>query len=154
MLSVLVGVVAIGATPKRTTTITGRIIAYRPVDRVSQAASFAPNVEIFLFQLEGSRDSKARVIVKIEYRHFGYSNITQDILERAPRLSLKVKRDRACDESYGHFLEVAPLMREEKSGDLALGGITFLEQFKAIKPSPDAVLRCYSLEAGGIQVLH
>jgi len=108
ILSLLVASSFLEQRAERTTTIAGRIIAYRPVDRISQVVSFAPNLEIFLMELETPGGVKAGPIVKVEYEHFGYSDITEDILDRAPHLRMKVQRNRACDESYRHFLNVAP----------------------------------------------
>jgi hypothetical protein len=62
ILSLLVGVVSFGTAAERTTTIAGRIIAYRPVDRISQVVSFAPNLEIFLFELETPGGVKAGLL--------------------------------------------------------------------------------------------
>ena len=128
------------------------MIAYRPVDRVAQVASFVPNLEIFLFELETHGGVKTGAIVKLEYRHFGYSDITEQVLDNATHLTLRVKRNRAGGDSYGHFVASAPSMREENSGKVAVGGVTFLDQFKDLKPPPDTVLKCYLLGLGGIEI--
>ena len=151
MLLLLVAITAPGAPPKNTMSLAGRIVAYRPVDGI-QVPSFAPNLEVFLFEVEGAGHGKTSAIVKIEYRHFGYSDITGQVLGKAPRMILRVKRNRSCDESYEHFVANAPSMHEEGSGKVAIGGVTFVEQFKDLKPPPDAVLKCYLLEAGGVEI--
>jgi hypothetical protein len=53
---------------------------------------------------------------------------------------MKVQRNRACDESYRHFLKVAPSIRDEKSGEVEIGGITFLQEFEDVKVPPQLLL--------------
>jgi hypothetical protein len=36
-----------------------------------------------------------------------FSDITPELLARDPQLSMRVMRDRACDESYGHLVSTA-----------------------------------------------
>jgi hypothetical protein len=57
---------------------------------------------------------------------------------------MKVQRNRACDESYRHFLNVAPSIRDEKSGEVEIGGITFLREFEDVKVPPDTMVPAFA----------
>jgi hypothetical protein len=101
------------ADPVHKVGLTGRFIAYRPSDRLAQTASFVANKEAFLLQAE---DSKHKSVVKVEYEYVGYSDITEEMLEKAPLLNLKVRRNPSCDQSYSQFISTAPTIRDEQSG--------------------------------------
>jgi hypothetical protein len=138
------------AQPISKVSLSGRFIAYRPSDRVAQTASFITNKEAFLLQIEGAKPSK---IVKIEYEHAGYSDITGETLENAPLLSLKVRRNASCDQSYGQFVSTAPTMRDEKSGKEMVGGIKFVAKYQSTQLPSDTALKCYALQKGDFRIV-
>jgi hypothetical protein len=140
------------AVPQQNALIIGKIIAYRPFDRIGQAVSFVPNSELFLLKTEVGRRNTKPEFVKIQYRHFGFTDITDQILDEAPILTLKVKRDASCDQSYKEFLSSAPRVPVDGSTDNS-GSVIFTERFKHTKLAPDYVLKCYVLEKGGFEVL-
>jgi hypothetical protein len=126
----------------------GRIVAYRLLDRISQLPSFAPNKEVFLFKVNTDQGTGESRIVKIEYEHFGITNISQAILEAAPLLTLKAKREKNCDQTYDQFLSTAPKLKQGGSDDVLIGGVEFVENFKDLNIAPERILPCYALEKG------
>jgi hypothetical protein len=153
MVLVTIAFIVMGLAPVRTTTIRGRIIAWRQVDRVIQWASFAPNRELFLFQVESTKHSKRPTIFKIDYTHFGYTDITEAMLQQAALLTIRASREKSCDQSYGEFMSTAPVVREETSGSVMLSGISFVEKFKGPEIEPDRILKCYTLQKGDFEVV-
>jgi hypothetical protein len=127
----------------RHTPIEGRIIAYRPYDRVIQFSSFVINEEVFLFEISSSRGGS--LIVKVRYRHVGESEITSRILEQAPAIKLQLRREPSCDETYAQFVSSAPALRDQ-SGETLASGVSFVEKFHGSKPPNDLELECYMLE--------
>jgi hypothetical protein len=156
-LAILLGLSAVAlstvAVPKQKTTITGWIIAYRPIDRVPQATSAIPNRELFLFQLEDQRQHNNPAIVKIDYGYSGNSEVTEQLLHEALTLRVKVKRSSGCDQSFSDFLSNIPKGKDEQSGMEVLNGIAFVERFKNIELAPDLMLKCYIAQKGEIQVV-
>jgi hypothetical protein len=141
------------AMAKQKTTITGRIVAYRPIDRTPLAASASLIKELFLFEFEDQKQDKNPTVVKIDYEHFGHSEITEQILQDALTLRVKLKRSSICDQSYTEFLSSVPKGKDEESGMEIVNGIAFVERFKTIELDPDLMLKCYILGNGEIQVL-
>lgn len=140
------------AMAKKTTMIKGWIVAYRPIDRVAQATSGTLNRELFLFEIEDHKQGKNPTVVKIDYGHFGYSEITEQILQEALPLRVRVKRSSTCDQSYSEFLASVPRGKDEASGLEIENGIAFVGKFKNIAIAPDLILKCYAVEKGEIQV--
>jgi hypothetical protein len=144
-------------TTRRLITVKGRIIAFRPFDRAVQAPSFIPNAEVLLLQLSPEPGGKTKII-KIDYRHFEFSDITPELLARDPQLSMRVMRDRTCDESYGHLVSTAPVI--ELSHDISgppesfVEPIRFIGGFNGGDLSLNLKLECYALEKGNFQVVH
>jgi|SRR5882672_10871456 len=151
--AIVLAIVAItpNSGPKRTRIITGRIIACRSVDRVAQVASSIHNTELCLFAIESPKDSKAMKIVKIDYRHLGYSELTEEMLQGGALLSLRARRDRSCDEYYDQFVATAPVLRDE-SGNVTLSGIAFVDKFKDTTLAPKLKLKCYTLGKGDLRL--
>lgn len=149
----IIPLVALGFVSTRKSKFVGRIVAYRPGDRISQVASFSPNKEVFLFKIENSKTRKRPQFVKIEYRHFGITNISQATLEATPLLALKATRDESCDQTYDQFVSTAPTLRQEGSDKGLINGITLIEGFKDLKMAPAMILRCYVIGKGDLQVL-
>jgi hypothetical protein len=138
---------------KQKTTITGRIVAFRPIDRIAQADSSARNEEIFLFEIENQKQGKNPTVVKIDYKHFAHSEISEQMLQGALSLKVKVKRSASCDQSYSELLSSVPKGWDEKSGMEIERGIAFVEMFKNIELAPELILKCYIVEKGDFQVL-
>lgn len=140
-------------TPSHKETITGRIVAYRPLDRVIQAASFILNREVFLFEIQPSKRREKPRIVKIEYVHFGFTDIANEMLDNSTVLKLKVRRDQSCDETYSHFVSTAPEYRDKESGALTFKGVEFVKGSSRIALAPETKLPCYSLEKSDFEVI-
>jgi len=153
MLS-LVSVIAfiIVANAKQKPAITGRIVAYRPIDRIERVTTTTRHEEFFLFEIEDRKQGKHPAIVKIDYEHPGDSEVTEQTLQRALPLTLAVKRSPICDQSYSEFLSSIPTVKDEKSGVEIVRGITFAEKFKKIELSPDLMLKCYVVGKDGIKI--
>ena len=141
-------------TTKKLTTVKGRIIAYRPVDRVAQVISNSPNTEVFLLATEGPIQTTKPTILKINYVHFGFGDVTDDMLHNGKPLTMKVSRDPACDESYTHFVSTSRVMTtvNEKSGQRETSKpVIFTAGFNEASLAPDLNLQCYDLKDGNIK---
>lgn len=149
--------IIVASPPPKLTRITGRIIAYRPVDRVAQVVSYSPNKETFLLATDPSSKTSKPTIIKIVYTHFGYSEIDDDILNKGVLLTMKMSRNKKCDESYAHFVSTSRVMtivddkseRQETSKP-----IIFTDGFNGASLVPDLSLKCYDLEKGNLTVGH
>lgn len=149
--SLLLSVLASAPAPGRHgIAIDGRIIAYRPCDRIIQYSSFVINEEVFLFETPPSR-GRSRII-KIRYKHVGESEITDRILEQALLMKLELKREASCDETYRQFVSSAPTVRDEAGGRL-VSGISFVQKFQGLKPPDDLPLECYVLGEGHLRLI-
>ena len=146
MLFVIAGA---GAAARHNTRVNGRVIAFRPYDRMIQFSSFVTNEEVFLFEMLTARGQ--RRTIKVRYRHVGVSEITEQILEQALPLKLELERDRACDETYSQFVSSAPGLRDQ-SGETWASGIRFVEAFKDVKPPEELKLDCYLLPRGHVHL--
>jgi hypothetical protein len=142
-----------GRTPAHSETITGRIVAYRPLDRIIQMASFVPNRELFLFEVQASNPRTKPYIVKINYSHFGFTDITNEMLDNSTLLKLNVRRDQSCNETYSHSVSTAPEYRDKESGALTFKGIEFVTGSSRIALAPETKLPCYSLEKSDFEVI-
>src|SRR6185503_14294615 len=142
---------AMGKAPRKTSKLKGRIVAYRPADRISQTPSFASNGELFLFAVDSS-SSERPTLVKIDYRHVGYTDITAEMLEDAPQLMLTAKRDRSCDQSLAQFVSSTPAIREQGTETVLASGVTFFKGFDQRTLRPDLILPCYILKKGGLKL--
>jgi hypothetical protein len=149
----VIPLVALGLASTRKSKFVGRIVAYRPADRISQVASFSPNEEVFLFEIEDGKTRKRPQIVKIEYRHFGITNISQETLEATSLMILKAKRNASCDQTYDQFVSTAPTLREQGSENGFISGVSFIEKFKDLRIASEEILRCYVIEKGDLQIL-
>ena len=140
------------ANAKQKSVITGRIVAYRSIDRIERVTASTRQEEFFLFEIEDGKQDVRPAIVKIDYEHSGDSEVTEQTLRRALPLTVAVTRSPFCDQSYGDFLSSIPTVKDEKSGVEIMRGITFAEKFKKIEISPDLMLRCYVAGKGGIKI--
>ena len=84
----------------------GRIVAYRPADRMQVVSSVA-NKELLLFQIDGAR----RDLLKIVYVHQGFSDLKGDVLSGTQDISISVRRDASCEQTLAAFLKEAQLSR-------------------------------------------
>jgi hypothetical protein len=150
-LFALLAVVSVnaGAGAKKTNLV-GEIIAYRPAERISQVVSFVMNEETFLLNVSGSRTS-GLTVAKLVYRHFGYSDLGAEVLDRTPTLRLKVRRDHTCDESYGGFVSSAPVI-SDPSGQVHNEPVIFIGKFGDVKLPAEQELKCYTMQSGDFQV--
>ncbi len=131
---------------RRRTTMKGQIIAYRPVERVSQLASHVLNKECFLFRVNTSRSNSPPVVIKLMYEHFGYSILGDDLLSKMPTLQLVVHRDSTCDETYGSFVENSPTFNDDRAKGDPEEKVIFIGSFQEMKLSTEQILKCYRLE--------
>ena len=120
----------------------GRIVAYRPADRM-QVASFAANREILLFGIDATKER----LVKLVYVHQGYSDLKGDVLYGRTSISISARRDSSCDQTLASFERDAPAIPIEGGGGAITERIVFTEQ----PPYPlDAYqLKCYVLDHWG-----
>jgi len=143
---------SVGANAGRKPVITGRIVAYRSMDRIEHVTTASRHEEFFLFEIEDPKQGTHPIIVKIDYEHSGDSEVTEQTLQSAVPLTVTVKRSPVCDQSYSDFLLSIPTIKDENSGVEIMRGITFAEKFKKIELSPDLMLKCYAVEKNGIKI--
>jgi hypothetical protein len=143
---------SVGANAKQKPVITGRIVAYRPIDRIERVTTTTRQEEFFLFEIEDRKQGMHPAIVKIDYEHPGDSEVTEQTLQGALPLTMAVKRNPICDQSYSDFLSSIPTVKDENSGVEIMRGITFAGKFKKIELSPDLMLKCYVVGKGGIKI--
>jgi len=123
----------------------GRIVAYRPVDRM-QVASFVANKELLLFQTAGDKPE----LLKLIYVHQGYSDLKDDVVSGAQSISISVRRDRSCDQALGAFEKEAPSIPLQGSGStVSTQPIVFASSVS--RPSDSYKMKCYLLEHWAIQ---
>ena len=133
----------------------GRIIAYRPAERVTQVPSHVLNKESFLFRVSNGKLSSQNPIIKLIYEHEGYSRAIDDALSKSKFFRIKVRRDPTCDESYGQFVRNSPVLTLDKKGEA--GSVSDVNlAFIGSVPKPDLSsergLKCYRLRDGGISI--
>jgi hypothetical protein len=140
---VLVTLIASGAcaAPRRaasTIRVAGKIVAYRPADRL-QLASFVKNKELFLFS---TKEIKPKTI-KLVYSHYGYSDISYEMLLSTMTIQLSARRDFSCDETLSSFKSSAPAILDENGSDASAERVIFVEKLQDI--SGNYQLDCYVL---------
>ena len=121
-------------------TIRGRIIAYRPAERIAQMASFVANHETFLFERSGR---PRREIVKLVFDHMGYSSLNPDSLTP---LTLTVTRVPKCDETYSSYSQNSPAFVDQDGNGGSVKGVVFLPAFENVTLTPDQILKCYRID--------
>lgn len=134
------------------TKLKGQIIAYRPAERVSQVPSHVLNKESFLFMMAKSKSTSQAAIVKLVYEHYGYSDLGDDVLSKAPVLRLNIRRDTTCDETYGDFVQNSPVLGDGKENNDSDGKVIFIEAFQKMNLSSEQPLKCYKLRDGNVRV--
>jgi len=132
------------AAPPADDVIKGQIIAYRPAERVSQAASHVLNEESFLLSVN---TSKPQPVVRLVYQHFGYSKLGDDLLSKTPTLQLSVRRDATCDQTYGAFVQNAAALSDDRGKSDLAKKVIFIGSFQEIKLAPKSILKCYKLQS-------
>jgi len=143
-----------GPRPKLTR-IAGRIVAYRPVDRVAQVVSYSPNKETFLVAIDNSTQTLKPMVINVTYTHFGYSDIKDEVLQKGWLITMKVSRNTACDETYSQFVAMSRVMTvsDEKSGQRETSKpVIFAAGLNGASLAPDLKLQCYELEKGNFSV--
>lgn len=138
LVAVFGGTSTVAAGKPHLTPIRGRVVAFRPAERIGQVVSEVINRETFLLRL----DSSAGEIVKVVYDHYGYSKFPDG------SVSLKGRRDRSCDGTYGQFVAKAPILKLEGKSS-AIPSVTLVEGFNGLPLS--SKLKCYRLGAEGFQ---
>lgn len=130
--------------------LTGKIVAYRPADRVLQVPSHSLNTESFLFLVSAPQPTRPS-LARIVYRHLGYGKLDTALLEKTPTLQLAAHRDATCDVKYETFAHSAPSL--ELHGAEADGEkIIFLGSFTSLRIDPTQRLKCYVLEDDDFKV--
>ena len=123
----------------------GTIIAYRPVELITQVPSFSLNREAFLVHIEKTSSGATPELVKVVYEHLGYTGLTYDVLHATPLLLLRVSRERACDETYESFAKHGPVLRDATTGAESLKRIVFVGRFSGTSVPDSQRLNCYVL---------
>jgi hypothetical protein len=137
----LSGTITIAAKNANSTLIHGHIVAFRPAEIINQDISGVVNRETFLMSVTGKNNQ----IVKIVYEHGGYSEIS----ESNDGMTLKVRRDRSCDEDYGQYVMQEPILTSEDK-EIVIPRITMLGSFNGLPASYK--LKCYRLKRGNIHM--
>jgi hypothetical protein len=127
--------------PARSIRLTGTVVAYRPVDRIMQFASFVENTEAFLFQSERSKKG----VIKLLYVHYGYSDITDDVLSGDKRIAAVVHRNKSCDQTLESFEKEIPVLNLEGDLSTTVQPVIFGDEKLRYLPK-DYRLECYLLD--------
>lgn len=134
-------------------TLLGEIVAVRPGERLIETASFVINKEAFIVVLSSEKDKSKRRIAKVEYRHYGYTDLGNDILQSSPLLRMKVRRDRSCDQSYSDYVKSSLLIHEADSSKVLTQPVLFFDSFSDKTIAADKRLKCYVLEKDDFQIV-
>lgn len=118
----------------------GRIVAYRPADRLAQVVSFVANKEIFLFRVNGNGGR----ILKLVHVHHGYSDIKDDVLRGSIQISVVAHRDRSCDQTLESFEKDAPAVPIQGDSSAVIEPIVFAD--KSLRLEKSYKLKCYVLD--------
>ena len=129
----------------------GQIVAYRPGERLLQFASFVVNRESFLFAVTSDRSKSQPVVAKLVYEHFGYSELSYDVLQKAPSIQLRAHRDPKCDETFADYVEHSPTFKTE-DGKEEMIKVVFVGPFQTVQLSPQQPLKCYKVQEGSIRI--
>jgi hypothetical protein len=135
-------------------TLGGHIVAYRPGDRVIQVVSHVINVEKLLFKVNPPNNDGHPEVIKLEYLHMGYSEISDGDLDGSRSLMVTAMRKPDCDESFSHYLTSAPRPRDERGKsqrDSQFQTVVFTGGTKQSDFSPESRLECYVVERGKIE---
>lgn len=144
-----------GASAKghRSMTLVGKIVAVRPGERLMEMPSLIMNKEALIAIAGSSHDKGRRQVIKVEYRHYGYTDLTNDILEGSPLLSMKVRRERSCDQSYSDYVNSSLLIRDADSSKALTQPVLFFDSFSDKTIAADKRLKCYVLEKDDFQIV-
>ncbi len=120
----------------------GRIVAYRPADRM-QVVSFVANKELLLFQT----DAASYALLKIVYVHQGFSDLKDDVLSGVQDISISVRRDASCDQVLAAFEKEAPAVTLESGGSSAASTERIVFAASMSRPSASYRMKCYVLKS-------
>jgi hypothetical protein len=123
----------------------GSVVACRWADFVFQYGSSAENEEQYLFETTGAQPR----VIKVIYRHYGYTTLTDKLLSSRPILNLKLRRDRTCDETYGAYTKNAKMITDRIVSEtpLKVDPVQFYGKTEAIERlSGSDLLECYVME--------
>lgn len=123
------------------TSFKGRIVAYRPADRM-QVVSFVANKELLLFQT----DAASRALLKIVYVHQGFSDLKGDVLSGVQDIFISVRRDASCDQALGAFESEARAVTLE-GGSSAASTERIVFAASMLRPSESYRMKCYVLRS-------
>jgi hypothetical protein len=135
----------------------GHIVAFRPIERIFQVVSFAPNLEILLYQ---TGENSPRFVL-ISYEHFGYSEIPEDFYTNPHDLVLRGARDKSCDQTYGNYMAASEQMAQmwnnpmngpenKKEPAVRMDKIAFVGAFNGLPA--DSCLKCYIVGNGDVVI--
>lgn len=117
----------------------GTFLAYRPSERIGQVGSHVLNKEALLFRV----DSQGGRPIKLVYEHFGFGRFDQQTLESSSGVSIRVRRDRSCDETLRSFIANSPILRSDAPNGKPAESIVFLGEHARLDPKQR--LDCYRI---------
>ena len=118
-----------------------------------EAPSFIMNIEAFVVVVDPARDKDRHQLIKVEYRHYGYTDLTNDILQASPVLKMRVRRERACDQSYSEYVKSSLVVQDADSGKGLTQPVLFFDSFSDKTIPVDKRLKCYVLEKDDFQIV-
>jgi hypothetical protein len=142
-LRLMGGALLLVGSPMLARDIQGQIVAFRPAERIMQSVSFVENRETFLFLIPSSHKGAKPQYGKLIYNHVGYSELNESLLDRTPILNVRVKRNHACDESYGSFVLNSPVIRNASGDGSGTEKAVFVPPFRDLRIPPSEALSCY-----------
>ena len=106
-----IAVVALGVTGfAKTPTLTGKMVAYDPLQHAAKVATFVANKEEVILEIAGPKTKFVKVVVV----GYGTTQIDQKYFDGTIPFAVQALRDRTCDEKSPKL--VAELGTDQKSG--------------------------------------
>jgi len=123
-----------GAAPgfAKTPVLTGKVVAYDPLQHAAKDATFSANKETLILQSVGPKIK----YVKVVFVSFGTTQLDPKYFDGSSQLMVKALRDRSCDESFPKF--VLQVGIDQTSGTYVL-----TDAFKSSPPGRIKSVECY-----------
>ncbi len=115
----------------KTLTLSGKMVAYNPMQHAAKDASFQANKETVILEIK----EKKTKYVKVLFIGFGTTQIESQFFDGATPLTVKALRDKTCEERLPNLVDEVGL--QQRAGSYLLTD--------AFKKSPPKIknLECY-----------
>jgi hypothetical protein len=118
----------------KTPVLTGKVVAYDPLQHAAKESTFAANKETIILQSTGTKIKYLKVI----FVSFGTTQTDPKYFDGSVPLTVKALRDRTCDENSPKFVQQVGV-------DQSSGTYLLTEAFKNSPPPKIKSLECYDV---------